>query len=162
MQTQTLEILKDNAIKAYNEGCTDVKKVLINLLGKETFIPKDIADSIKTFEDALKVLGIKYPSFTIDEDSGIANDITSLEAYIKLIIITRALNEGWVPDWKNSNQYKYYPWFNLSSGSGLSFFDYVFLFSGSGVGSRLCFKSSELAEYAGKQFTDIYKDFFLI
>ena len=27
------------------------------------------------------------------------------------------------------------------------------------IGSRLAFKSEELAEYAGKQFTDIYADF---
>ena len=30
------------------------------------------------------------------------------------------------------------------------------------VGSRLCFKSRELAEYAGKQFKDIYEEYYVI
>ena len=30
-----------------------------------------------------------------------------------------------------------------------------------GYGSRLCFKDSDLAEYAGKQFTELYKNFIL-
>ena len=48
------------------------------------------------------------------------------------------------------------------SGSGFSYYDCVFTYSRSSVGSRLVFKSRDLAKYAGQQFEDIYKGFFLI
>ncbi|MNY77977.1 hypothetical protein D3C86_2180520 [compost metagenome] len=50
----------------------------------------------------------------------------------------------------------------VGSGAGFSFFDYAFDHSGSCVGSRLVFKSRELAEYAAKQFINEYKDFFTL
>ncbi len=157
---EPLKITKENALKAYNNGSSDVKSVLENLLGKETFTPKDITDRVKTFEDACNILG-KDPGDLIPGEA-VSQDSNSIVAYRKLIIIARALNEGWVPDWENDSQYKYYPWFDLSSGSGLSYHDYAYRDSYSTVGSRLCFKSRQLAEYAGKQFLDIYKDFFII
>ena len=160
---QTLEIKKENALKAWNNGCSDVKAVLENLLGKETFVPANIMDRVKTFDDACRILHIA-PNDALPPRVGkvMEPDMISIAAYTKLIIIARALNDGWKPNWKDSSEYKYYPWFDLSSGSGLSYYVYVFLYSGSGVGSRLCFKSSELAEYAGKQFIDIYTDYFII
>ncbi len=30
------------------------------------------------------------------------------------------------------------------------------------IGTRLCFKTCELAQYAGRQFADLYADFYLI
>lgn len=120
----------------------------------------DIKERVKTFEDACKVLGIQQSELTVSGE--LENDFKSLSAYAKLIIISRALNEGWVPKWEDDNEYKYYPWFDLSSGSGLRFNDYDHQDSTSAVGSRLCFKSRELAEYAGNQFLSIYTDFFII
>ena len=151
-----LNITKENAQKAYNEGCSDVKKVLINLLGKETFVPANIMDRVKSFDDACKVLSVR-PSDVIS-----SSDNKDEVAYKKLKVIIKALNEGWIPDWKNNRQYKYYPWWDLSSGSGLSLYDVFNQSSYSGVGSRLCFKSEELAQYAAKQFIDIYTEFFII
>jgi hypothetical protein len=92
----------------------------------------------------------------------------ALNAYAKLFIIAEALNEGWVPDWADSDQYKYYPWLLVKkntknpSGFGLSYDGYDCAGSYSNVGSRLCFKSSELAEYAGKQFKKEYEEAYLI
>jgi hypothetical protein len=121
----------------------------------------DIKERVKTFEDACKVLGIQQSELTVSGE--LENDFKSLSAYAKLIIITRALNEGWVPNWKDGDEYKYYPWFDLSSGSGLRYVDvYVSRTSYSYVGSRLCFLSSDLAEYAGKQFKKLYEEYFLL
>ena len=116
---------------------------------------------IKTFEDACKKLGIT-PTAIPETRTLPKQHIKAILAHYKLVIIAEALNDGWKPDWKNSSQYKYYPWFNLSSGSGLSYDGYDNRFSYSHVGSRLCFKSSELAEYAGKQFKKLYQEYFLI
>jgi hypothetical protein len=158
---ETLNISKDNALKAFNEGCSDVKKVLNNLFGPETFRPKNIMDQVKTYEDACKLLGIDPQERLPFEDPG-SKDDAAINAYAKIFIISKALNEEWTPDWKNSSQPKYYPWFDMQAGSGFSYDGCVNSRSGSCVGSRLCFKSRELAEYAGKQFLSIYKDAFTL
>lgn len=79
-----------------------------------------------------------------------------------MAIIAEALNEEWTPDWNNNNESKYHPWFNLKSEFGFVVPSYVSWTSYSSVGSLLCFKTRELAIYAGKQFTDIYKGFMVI
>jgi len=158
----TITITKDNAQRAYKQGDDSVKKVLAELLGKEAVTPQKITDRVKTFEDACTELGIDADQYLeIEAFDGLLNDTASIKAHAKLIIIARALNEGWKPDWKNSNEYKYWPWFNFS-GSALAFFGCGCRCSASTVGSRLCFKSRELAEYAGRQFLNIYSDFFTI
>ncbi len=121
--------------------------------------PQSIMDRVKTFEDACEVLELDDVQIGV---KGLYEDTKSIEAYAKLTIIARALNEGWKPDWSNHNQYKYVAWFTHKSGLGLSCRDYVSWFSHTHVGSRLCFKSRELAEYAGKQFEDIYRDYLIL
>ena len=120
-------------------------------------LPKDIKERIKNFGDVLKYHGItmsefmlRYGDLKLDE-----------QAYIQLKMIASALNEGWTPDWENGKWDKYYPWFVMGSASGVgfSFGDYDRWHSRSGVSSRLCFKSAELAKYAGNQFLEIYKIF---
>ena len=115
---------------------------------------------IKTFEDACKALKLD-PVKVLPKVSGMPkHHQEAMIAHAQLVIIAEALNGGWKPDWDNHNEWKYYPWFRMS-GSGLSFYGYDGSSSDSGVGSRLCFKSRELAEYAGKQFLDIYTEFFI-
>lgn len=144
---ETLEVIKSNAVKAFNNTNESGKTLLSNLFGKEVFNQK-ITDRIKTPEDAYTVLGYKSVLF-----SGPNDEI----AYQKLKLIAQALNEGWKPDLGNDNEPKYYPWFNFKGG--FSYYGAYCSCTGSHVGSRLCFKSRELAEYAGKQFISIYKDF---
>ena len=130
--------------------------------GEVTFknAPKEIKERIKTFEDVLKYHNITQESFDLECDALDPDEI----AYKKIKLIAKALNEGWTPDWSNSNEYKYTPYFKMGSpsGGGFSYDGYVHWFTYSHVGSRLCFKSSELAKYAGTQFEDIYKEFLTI
>ena len=123
----------------------------------------DIKDKVKSFEDACKVLDIT-PSVPVV--TGIPEKYQKpLIANYQLMVIAEALNEGWTPDWSNGELDKWYPWFKMddsSSAGRFSFCDSAELCSGSLVGSRLCFKSKDLATYAGTQFLDIYKDFFTV
>lgn len=81
------------------------------------------------------------------------------EAQYKMIVIAEALNEGWIPNWNNYNEYKYYPWFEMSPSSFAFYVStYVYASALAGSGSRLKFRTRELAEYAAKQFVDIWKD----
>jgi hypothetical protein len=89
--------------------------------------------------------------------------LDSVNGYFKLIKIAEVLNEGWEPNWDNANEPKYYPWFYMDSkagsGFGLSYHGYVDVNSYSTVGSRLCFKTRELAIYAGQQFINEYLEY---
>ena len=158
---ETLEITRQAAIKAHDEASTKGKTLLENLFGKRVF-QKDIKERIKTFDDVIRELG--------DDPEEFKNAISIMDepdeiAYVKLKLIAKALNEGWTPDWSNGEWDKWYPWFKMddfSSAGRFSFDGAGYRISASSVGSRLCFKSKDLATYAGTQFLDIYKDFFTV
>lgn len=191
---KTIEIQKDNVLTAYKTakeaGVDSTMKVLEALFGKELFKPKNIMERIKTFEDALNELGDKHPlvlqyRFNFNNEGGWTDDMYAreFEAYLKLRIITAALNEGWTPQF-TEDEHRYFPWFWLYTKEEIVKMDKeerkkIVLFGGhasngayagfayansyfapsltsADVGSRLCFKSSALAKYAGEQFAEIY------
>ncbi len=120
--------------------------------------------TIKSFEDACKkekVDPTKLPYVSMIPEE-------FREAIInvyKLFIIFKAINNGWIADFSNWNQYKYYPWFEIQkvSGSGFVFSNslYFFTYTHSDVGVRLCTDSSEKALYIAKRFEAEYKEFLL-
>ena len=151
-----LTVDKKNALRAWNEADNKGKKLLENLYGKDTFENQNITDRIKTFEDAREETGRPdVPDFSM-----LPKDMRKhFEALYKMIVIAEALNEGWIPNWDNANECKYYPYFVMSSSS----FAFVsalcdFSVACAGCGSRLRFKTRELAEYAGKQFIELWKE----
>lgn len=129
-------------------------------------IPGKITERVKTFEDACEVLGVEGEIFAGSLHDALSGDAKSIAAEIKLILIIRALNQGWKPDWNDDDEYKYYPWWDMeqskSNPTGFGLLSVDCFSTGSSVGSRLCFKSEELAQYAAKQFTDLYKDYFTL
>jgi len=124
-----------------------------------------ITKKVKTFEDACKIKGINPEEFKIEVPEVLKHHAKAIIAHAKLIIITEVLNEGDVLDWSNGEWDKWYPWFYMNSSSSAGRFSFHGSFirrSLSCVGSRLCFKSEELADYAGKQFENLYRDYFVI
>lgn len=125
--------------------------------------PKDVRDRIKTFEDACTELGDVHPfvqqyyyTAAAYKDDPMTEDFI---AYLKLRIITAALNEGWEPQFV-AGESRWYPWFSAIQGVlECTNANKAGVLSYAVNGVRLAFKSRELAEYAGKQFVDIYKDF---
>jgi hypothetical protein len=119
---------------------------------------RPITERVKTYEDACAVLGLEPANISLDiSNQGSAGK--SVRAYSKLVVIAKALNEGWKADWADKDQWKYIPWFENNSGSGLSSYDFGRWLAGTVVPARLCYKSKELAEYAGKQFEELYNDY---
>jgi hypothetical protein len=155
---QTLQISKANALTAYESATQKQKKLLSDLFGKNVF-QKSAIERIKSYEDACEDQNIT--PLTIDAFSVLPEqDRKHAFSSHKLTVINRALNEGWAPNWADSDEYKYYGYFIYAgSGSGFSFGGCSCGHALSFVGSRLVFKSRELAEYAGKQFTSIYNDY---
>ena len=183
----TINIQKENVIKAYNNSNEEQKKMLETIFGKELFKPRDITERIKTFTDACRELGDKHPyvlQWAACETVFIGNKQTAdFIAYLKLRIITAALNEGWEPQFTKGERRWYY-WYDFITKEQYDKLDdksravlrsgnyayanggLVYAFAGSAsssssasYGSRLAFKSEKLAEYAAKQFIEIYADF---
>ena len=130
---------------------------------KKSVKPSTVFDykTIKTFEDACKKLDLDPTK--LPETSGILEEFAKpIIAAYKLMIIYKAINDGWKPDWSNRDQYKYYPWFEvLSSGFGFSAASFGYVLAFAYVGSRLCTDTSQKAIYIGEQFAAEYKDYFL-
>lgn len=158
-----IKIKTQNAISAYNDADAKEKRLLEKLLGKETFKIGTITERVTTPELALQEYGsISEEMDVLINYDGSDPDMISASAYVKLVIITKVLNEGWVPDWDNPNEPKYMPVFKHKSGFGLSFDGVGYRVTTTNFGSRLCFKTRKLAEYAATQFAHIYNDYLTI
>lgn len=158
------------------------KTVLVMVDEKDN---RPVTERIKTFEDACNELGEDHPMVSVyDTLVTRANGEQSLAewmgkdvvAYLKLRIITEALNEGWHPKF-TEDEYRYYPWFyiytkeeydNFSEEEkrrcvGRAFYGAIANSASSHSytvrGVRLAFSNRDLAEYAGKQLIDIWADF---
>lgn len=159
---RTLQIKQDSLLVAFRNAGKEGKKVLSDLFGKQVALYDNIIDRVKSFEDACQVLGI---STDVPEVKGLPRKHQkAIVANYKLIIIAEALNEGWKPNWQDSDEYKYYPWFDMSNpaGVGCSSTNSAASPTYAYVGSRLCFKNRELAIYFGQTFTDLLNESLLL
>ena len=183
-----LKISADDALAAYNNTDANGRELLEHLFGEDIFKPKDIRDRIKTFDDAFHALGEKHELVKDYKNLIVCYYIPKdIIAFAKLRIIAEALNEGWKPTFKDGER-RYYPWFyiytkkeyeeldedekkecrvvyrSFSSASASGGVVYASVggassYSDAGYGSRLSFKTREIAEYFGKQFIDIWAEF---
>lgn len=149
---QSLQIDEKKARGLYKGAAPEFKAMLIDSFGEKFFSEKTI-DRIKTFADACEEMGIS-PNDAIFS-TGTPDEI----AYKKLKVVRNALNpKGWVADWNNNNQRKWAPWFYLNVPGFrflASFYDVSDTYATGG--SRLCYESQELCDYAAAQFIDLYK-----
>ena len=154
--TKTIKLEESTAKKLYKTASSELKTILEENFGKSFFSDK-ITDRIKTWEDVCEELDIDDSVLPYKNPKG--KQQISTNAFVKIQYIAQVLNEGWGPDWKNSNEYKYYPWFECSNSVGFRLY-----FAGGCVcdgvlGFGFYYKTSELAKYAGTQFLDTYKQY---
>jgi hypothetical protein len=127
---------------------------------------KDITETVVDYKTACKHLKRKavLPDFSMLP----LKHQKSVIAYIILITIYEAWNEGWEPDFTNGQWDKYYVWIGVKkdpkhpSGFGLSSAYYDNAYSVAVVGSRLYLKNSTLALRVGEKFPELLKDFHFI
>lgn len=183
MATENITISKDFLLNAYRKAEPSQQEFLKKLFGPDKFaISFNVMDRIKTFQDAVDELGNdnklvqQYNQIYSEFGDMMDNDII---AYLKLRIITAALNEGWEPQY-TIGECRYYPYFYVihdTTDEGMArtvarshknaladMLVYANAYNGSAVANtsncmRLTFKTKELAEYAGKQFLNIWADF---
>ena len=117
----------------------------------------EVNEEITCFESAKRYLNLKGPN---------EKNIAPLIALDQLFTIAEAWNkaDGFVPDFSNWNQAKWYPWFGYNKDAA------EFACTGSlnapstahaSSGSRLCFKTEERARQFGEQFIELYNKVFL-
>lgn len=127
---------------------------------KFTPIPKNIIERVKSIDDAINELGetdVEVAELRKLENANITSHILYKQ---QVVVIAKALNEGWIADYTNTYQRKFEPRFYYDSSAGGFVYDvYGFRVTDTVVGSRLCFHSSELAKYFGTQFIDIHRKY---
>ncbi len=123
-----------------------------------------------TFEQACALRG--YDPLTVVPDvSKMPGHLQKATiAVAKLFVLHEAANlisedgksEVWIPDWNDSNQYKYLPWWHLkkdrSNKSGFRFGNANYDCTLSVVGSRLCSRNAEIAEFLATDYESLYRD----
>lgn len=146
-------------------------------------------NQIETLEDAMYKLGLDDPLVQVYRNNKYLQEDSEKDvlAYLKLRIITAAINDGWEPKF-TEDEIRWFPWFyiytaeelkelsdeerkrvvgragyNASSDGGLlsSSAGSASSYSGTKFGVRLAFESEEKADYAGRKFIDIYADYLL-
>lgn len=185
-----LELDKDQLASLYMQGNAAVRKSLREMLGERLNEEIPVTSRVRTFNDAIEELGEAHEAVKAyrDIEWKLGKEHKDLLAYLKLRIITEALNEGWKPQFTEGER-RWYAWYelltkeemdamsdkekeerrvvgradnNADANGGLVCAYAVNVSSVTHNGSRLAFKSEELAEYAGKQFAEIYADYCFI
>lgn len=145
----------------------------------------DDASAINTFDEARKYLnGFPNADFVIskkvmsgnclklEDVAAFVQDINphhlkALVALNKLFTIAEAWNkaDGFVPDFADKGQWKYFPWFKYDDETA----GFVFASANSAAstasasfGSRLCFISESRAKEFGEKYADLYNEVFML
>lgn len=146
-----------------------------------------VTERIKTFEDACNELTEKHVLVQLWRNcENLVTYQKDVVAYMKLRIITAALNEGWEPTFMEG-ELRWYSYLELCTQEEIDCMNEeakasvifrpdhkAYRVAGMNVntnfgkaeayahyGCRLAFKTYELAKYAGEQFFDIYLDFLM-
>lgn len=175
------------AYNAASESVKSILAMLIPELNEHPKDTRPITERVKCWDDVVRELGYDPVERMLDHcERGDGFDIEPDEiAYIKLKAIAKVLNEGWEPQF-TTDEYRYFPWFylytqedidemtedersrvvlrsysnaNASGGVAFAYANYDSSNAYTYCGSRLAFKTRELAIYAGQQFVDIWADF---
>ena len=144
----------------------------------------EVTEDITDFESARKALGIKPNAdfyvvkrkhsekvTHLEDVARLVTDINPMhiEALIalnELFTIAQAWNkkDGFVPDFSDWNQDKWFPWFKYDKDAAGFVYAYTNgtpTVANANISSRLCFKTPERAKQFGKQFEDLYNKVFL-
>ena len=178
----------ENVIECYNDTLDEENDETILTpfdFTLEVVESKEVNETITTFDEARAFLGGKPNNdFTVSKKvlsgnrvqlADVAelvkdlnpNHIKALSALNKLFTIAQAWNKAddFVPDFSNSMQDKWFPWFVYDKGAA-GFVAAATYHAPSNApahfGSRLCFKTRNRAIQFGKQFVDLYNDVFLL
>lgn len=184
-----IDFTSEQLLAFYRSTSNDGRKAIKEALGEKFSETIPVTERVKTYDDAVKELGEDHPfvasansaDWRYPEEYNL-----DIVAYLKLRVVVAALNDGWKPEFTEDER-RWYPWYRLytkeeidnlseedkeqvllwggyaacGSRCGLAYADSynAWSYSDAYVGSRLALKSEELADYAGKQFIELFAPF---
>lgn len=142
----------ESFILEMKNACTSEQLPIFNKIFKG-FLPKSKFDGIVDYESFCKVSGMQewnlndFKEHTNPEKAFALEQLSQIEAYF---------GKDWKKDWKNKNQYKYYPVFNVNDKGKLVFYCTASHFSRF-AGEVAFFPDDETATFIGQTFISIYE-----
>jgi len=171
-----LVIKKSDAIRLYPTADKTMKEIFEQTFGKEIF-SQEITDRIKSMSDIYEELGINESklkndiSYRAEKMAELAKKLEMNDSDIEeglpcflirdfeIYAMVHVLNQGWKPNYSDTNERKWYPYFSVSSGFVFDLSGCALSCSDADCGFRLCLKNEKLANFAGKTFLNEYKKF---
>lgn len=123
----------------------------------------EVNEELADYEAAKKFIGL-VPDIKTSISAINPKHLKALIALNTLFTIAEAWNkaDGFIPDYDNGNQNKWFPWFKKTpAGFVFATTDYAATYTYASLGSRLCFKTSERARQFGEQFIELWNDVLL-
>ena len=118
--------------------------------------PEKLIGSVSTYKEVCKILEEK--ELTICDFNHLPEYMRVKQlAIAKLIQICKLFNGIWKLNWKDCNQRKWRPYFDLWSSGWVFTGSYSYIYNNSHA-EVVYFESEEISNYIGKTFLDIYKD----
>lgn len=118
------------------------------------------SDELDKLRKELKELPKTKDLFSITTYSEVCKELKEKEEtcpYKKVKQLEKLFNQGWIKDWINKDQYKYYPYFTINEFGRL-------VFRGSGYGYASFggevgfYKDKQTSDHIGKNFISIYEE----
>ena len=130
-------------------------KTIINIEGKE-FTIEQLKELINKNEDKLEKV-FNFNKTTEEQFNKKWEGFEEHEKYGALErLIVNFYNKGEKPNWENTKQYKYYPYFIMDKDD-FRYYGYDYSYARSGVSSRLAYLNKKDMLEAVELYLDIYK-----
>lgn len=184
-----IDFTQEQLLAFYRSTSNDGRKAIKEALGEKFSGTIPVTERVKTYDDAVKELGEDHPFVVAANSAvwRYPEDYNQdIVAYLKLRVVVAALNDGLNPEFTEDER-RWFPWYRLytkeeidnlseedkeqvllwggpanhGSQCGLACADshVAWSYSYASIGSRLALKSKELADYAGKQFIELFAPF---
>lgn len=184
-----IDFTQEQLLAFYRSTSNDGRKAIKEALGEKFSGTIPVTERVKTYDDAVKELGEDHPFVVAANSAvwRYPEDYNQdIVAYLKLRVVVAALNDGWNPEFTEDER-RWFPWYRLYTKEEIDNLseedkEQVLLwggYAGGGSrcglacaspgnawsysyatgGSRLALKSKELADYAGKQFIELFAPF---
>lgn len=140
--SKNVTLSKELAVKMYNGEDEQMKQFALENYPELGF---KITDRIKCMQDVYTTLGVCEPTHSKPK----------VKAFEDLLLLVECLNEGTVLDFNNTNEAKWYPYWDMRGELWFHYSYYNCNFSY--VPAHLCFKNEALCSHAVKYFYDTYK-----
>lgn len=150
-----VELTEQEALLLYSKTNDEGKQFLAEKFGAEMFSSK-ITDRVKTIQDVLSLSEISDDLKILIDYTGADRKMIGAKNFVLALLIAEILNEGWVPDWNDGKERKWYGYFDGRKGFEISIC--IDLDEYATTSSGLFFKSQELLQHAFTCFPQVYKE----